>query len=226
MQENDDSVEEGVVAHPDFMLNDPSQIIFDFPDDENVTSPYLKIDLLPEVDIRNLTLNLDSDQRRVFDIMIDYTIKLKRWKEKLDKFKGPPPLPPHMVLQGQAGAGKTTLIEALSQRIEKLMRSSGDAPDHPYILKMAFTGTAASHIGGQTIHSAFSLKFGGAYVSLTREKVKKVSPSMDQLTFCIIDEFSLDSPDLLYHIHCRLNEIKCIASRDFIPFGGVCHLNR
>jgi hypothetical protein len=51
--------------------------------------------------------------------------------------------------------------------MEKIIRSPGDNPDHPYIIKAAFTGTAAANIKGQTLYSAFSISFGNEFVSLS-----------------------------------------------------------
>ena len=223
-QDNDDCMMEGTDDHPDFLIKDPAQYLPDVPDVPNSNKIfYPKIILQSEDEIRRQTQSLDEDQRRVFDILIDYIIRLKRWKTKVDKFKGAPPSPPHMCLQGQAGAGKSTLIDVLTQRIESIMRLGGDDPDHPYILKAARTGTAASNIGGQTLHSAFKLNFSlSKYTSLPAETLQSRAPLLNQLAILIIDEFSLAAPEMLYHIHMRLNEIKGFASIDYIPFGGIC----
>ena len=71
-----------------------------------------------------------------------------------------------MIVEGGAGTGKSTVIDALSQQMEKIFRKSGDDPTHPYIIKCAFTGTAAANIMGQTMHSAFSFNFGNEFLSL------------------------------------------------------------
>ena len=54
----------------------------------------------------------------------------------------------------------------MSQQVEKILRTSGDNPNCPYIIRAAFTGTAAANIQGQTMHSAFSFNFGNEYLSL------------------------------------------------------------
>ena len=69
-----------------------------------------------------------------------------------------------MVVQGGAGSGKSTVIDILSQQVERILRFPGDHPDHPYCIKAAFTGTAAANIKGQTLHSAFSFSFGNEFL--------------------------------------------------------------
>ena len=52
-------------------------------------------------------------------------------KAKLGKI--PFPTAPLVVVQGGAGAGKSHVIDILSQWIEITSRSSGDDPNHPYV---------------------------------------------------------------------------------------------
>ena len=54
--------------------------------------------------------------------------------------------------------------------METTLRATGDHPDHPYILRCAFAGTAAANIDGQTLHSAFDFKFGNKFTSLDDKK--------------------------------------------------------
>ena len=75
-------------------------------------------------------------------------------------------MPPLLIVQGGAGTGKSTVIDVISQQMEKILRTPGDNPDHPYVIKAAFTGTAAANIKGQTLHSAFSFSFGNNFFSL------------------------------------------------------------
>ena len=93
-----------------------------------------------------------------------------------------------MIIQGGAGSGKSTVIEALSQQVEKILRSSGDNPDHPYIIKAAFTGTAAANIKGQTLHNAFSFGFGNEFFSLGDKVRDERRCELENLKIVIIDE--------------------------------------
>ena len=80
------------------------------------------------------------------------------------------PSPPLLVIEGQAGSGKSMLIDELCIVVEKEFRKAGDNPEHPYVLKGSFTGEAACNIKGQTLTSLFNLGFGN-----------KLSPMSDSL---------------------------------------------
>ena len=110
------------------------------------------------------------------------------------------------------------LIDVMSQQLETILRTSGDDPTHPYIIRAAFTGTAAANIQGQTLHSAFSFNFGNEFLSLSDKSRDERRKLLENLTFVIIDEFSMIKADMLYQLDLRLKEIK---QRADIPFGGV-----
>ena len=46
-----------------------------------------------------------------------------------------------------SGVGKSALIKAITIQSEKVLRKSGDHPNHPHVLVCAPTGKAASLIG-------------------------------------------------------------------------------
>ena len=80
---------------------------------------------------------------------------------KADEGKNPKPRPPLLKVHGGAGCGKSKLINDIAQWSEYWLRTSSDRhPDHPYVVKVAPTGKAASLIGGLTLHSAFNFNFG------------------------------------------------------------------
>ena len=55
------------------------------------------------------------------------------------------------------------MIALVSKWITSILQKAGDSPEQPYVLKAAFTGTAASNIGGGTLTSTFQLGFGNAH---------------------------------------------------------------
>ena len=57
-------------------------------------------------------------------------------------------------------AGKSTVIDLVAKWVTSILQKSGDSPDQPYMLKTAFTGTAASNIGGGTLTTTFGFSFG------------------------------------------------------------------
>ena len=101
--------------------------------------------------------------------------------------------------------------------VELLLRTSGDNPNQPYVLKCAFAGTAAAKIGGQTITSAFNIGFGNKFMSLA-DKTRDLKRSLlSNLCMIIIDEYSMLKADMLYQLDLRMKELK---QRTELPFGG------
>ena len=118
---------------------------------------------------------------------------------------------------GSGGTGKSYLANVFAQWCEKTLRKPGDNPDQPKMMIMAFTGIAASQIGGSTVHSALGLKFGSEYLPMGDEQKSRLRKMYQHLKVVIIDELSMISSDNLYAIHKRLQEIK--GNED--PFGDV-----
>ena len=106
----------------------------------------------------------------------------------------------------------------MSQLTEKILSRSGDSPSHPYIIKAAFTGTAAANIMGQTMHSAFSFNFGNEYLTLGDKSRDERRTLLENLQIVIIDEYSMIKADMLYQLDLRLKELK---QNHASPFGGV-----
>ena len=104
----------------------------------------------------------------------------------------------------------------MTQCQERILRTSGDDPNQPYILKCAFTGTAASIIEGQTLHHAFSFSFGNEFFSLNDKTRDERRMSLKNLKILVIDEFSMVKADMLYQLDLRLKEVK--ENYD-VPFG-------
>ena len=209
-QDNDDCVEIGFTDNSDFVFKDPSDLITQ---KEN-TRRYKEINLYDEECLDSLTRNLDEDQRQVMDIGVDFAkciSKSKKTKKSISK-------PPLLIIQGGAGSGKSTVIDVLSQQMEKVLRTPGDNPDHPYIIKAAFTGTAAANIKGQTLHNAFGFGFGNEFFSLGDKARDERRGELENLTIVIIDEFSLVKSDMLYQLDLRLREV--MQSPDLV-FGGL-----
>ena len=107
----------------------------------------------------------------------------------------------------------------MTQWQEHILRTPGDDPHQPYILKCAFTGTAAAIIQGQTLHHAFSLSFGNEFFSLSDKIRDERRRMLKNLTILVIDEFSMVKSDMLYQLDLRLKELKEV---DDVPFGGSC----
>ena len=209
-QENADCEEEGVADHPDFLFKDPS----DLKDTDHQKRKFKPIELYDDKFLDSMTTSLDEDQRIVLEIGVNFARSVVKAKHSKDAEV----IPELLVVQGGAGTGKSTVIDVLSQQMEKIVRSPGDNPDHPYIIKAAFTGTAAANIKGQTLHSAFSFSFGNEFFSLSDKARDERRDQLENLLIVIIDEFSFIKADMLYLLDLRLREIKQVSD---VVFGGV-----
>ena len=206
-------ISESIEQHHDFLIKDPDNLECHL---KEIMSPslYKKIDLYSDQKIETLTLNLDKEQRIVLDIGVSFAKNVVKARNA----GTPSPKAPLLVVQGGAGTGKSTVIDALSQQIEKIFRKSCDKPSHPYIIKCAFTGTAAANIMGQTMHSAFSFNFGNEFLSLGDKSRDEKRVQLENLQIVIIDEYSIIKADMLYQLDLRLKELK---QRQDLAFGGV-----
>ena len=157
---------------------------------------------------------LVPEQRFAFDIIIAYCKDLRKSLYSNSQ----KPKPPLLKVHGGAGSGKSKLIQDISSWAEYYLRTNNDRhPDHPFIIKVAPTGKAASIIQGLTLHSAFNFRFGNDYFSLPDRQRENMRNLMSQLRIVIIDEISMVKPDLLNQLNLRLQEIK--QNKD--DFGGV-----
>ena len=169
--------------------------------------------------LNEMTRKLDPDQMFVVDEAIDYA------KQYIKAINGGYQIPKakQLVVVGGAGTGKSHVINIVSQWTESIFRSSGDNLDHPFVIKCAPSGCAASNIGGVTLHKAFHLPFGS--INSLRPLADKVRDELrtvlKNLKIVIIDEFSMLKADILFQINERLKEIK---QEPNIPFGGTCVL--
>jgi ATP-dependent exoDNAse (exonuclease V) alpha subunit len=109
-----------------------------------------------------------------------------------------------MLCTGKAGTGKSTLIEYLKEKLEKLN----------YIV-VAPTGIAALNVDGQTIHSFFT--FPLKPIEIGDIKTNKNQGIMKKLDLLIIDEISMVRADILDGIDWALQKNR----GKYIPFGGV-----
>ena len=124
---------------------------------------FRKILLEPESKLHEIIRSLDDDQREVLDVLYQYAVEFCLAKKSRSN---PWPKPPLLMVHGGAGCGKTFLIQAVSQLLERIFRVPADDINAPYILKLAFTGNAAWIIQGQTIHSALQFPFSNKHVTL------------------------------------------------------------
>ena len=117
----------------------------------------------------------------------------------------------NVFLTGSAGTGKTYILNEyiLYLKSRKI---------YPTIV--APTGIAASHLGGQTIHSYFSLgirdEIDDSFIQNLLEK-KYLQIRFSKLNVLIIDETSMVSPFIFSSINMILQAFK----KNNKPFGGI-----
>ena len=211
-QENLECQEGEDIMHPDYIQMNPED--FEFESNVKQIKKTLKnIEVKSPDEILREARNLDRYQKMVLHIAIQFSQDLIIAK----KGKGQLPRAPLLMVHGGAGSGKSTVINVMSQYIHKILRREGDDPDCPYVLLAAFTGSAASNISGQTLHTLFSFNFGAGYLSLNDQNRDKKRALYKNLKVLIIDEISLVEPDMLYKIDLRLREI----TQKNHPFGNV-----
>lgn len=117
----------------------------------------------------------------------------------------------NVFITGSAGTGKTYLLNLYTQYLKER---------RVYPTIVAPTGIAASHLGGQTIHSFFSLgireSIDEGYVDFLLDK-KYLKTRFSKLKLLIIDEVSMVSPELFSSMDLILRGFKGTDA----PFGGV-----
>ena len=199
-QDNADCEEEADEDHPDFLHIDPGQVVkeADMP-----ASIYRRIELPSDDTMKENTRALDYHQRQAVNIAIKYAKDVVKGRKEGNAS----PTAPLLMVHGGAGAGKSTVINVLAQWTQKILQKEGDDIECPCVLKAAFTGTAASNIEGQTLHSSFGFSFDNKHYSLSDKNRDQKRAALRNLKIVIIDEISMVKSDMLYQLDLRLQEI-------------------
>ena len=115
-----------------------------------------------------------------------------------------------IIIQGKAGSGKSTLIQAAKVLLNNSLGSDS------YAL-LAQTGSAAALIGGQTIHSKLIIGINRNLNSLSDRQLTELQENLRGCQFIIIDEMSLVGCSWLKKIDIRCREAKGVD----LPFGNM-----
>ena len=170
---------------------------------------------LSERDYRQLVSSLNEHQRVPFDRVVRYTRELHQYNVKV---RDDPPEAFHLFVTGGAGTGKSHVIRAIKEHLE---RSVSGGPNKHACMLMAPTGVAAFNIGGLTIHRALQLQVEhgrlARQISLGALALHDLRDLWKGVHTIIIDEVSMVSYQILKSIHSRLCEI---YANDEI-FGGL-----
>ena len=120
------------------------------------------------------------------------------------------------------------MIDSVAKWVQTILQHPGDSPEQPYVLKTAFTGTAASNIGGLTLTSTFKFGYGNEFTAMKDRDRDRVKVELQKLVMVIIDEVSFVKSDMLYQMNLRLQEIKesskIFGNVAIFSFGDICQL--
>ena len=145
--------------------------------------------------------NLNDDQYRAYDI-VDWHLK------ETIAGKKPPQL--LMVIPGEGGVGKSKLIQTITQCFWR--QNVGE-----WLVKGAYTGIAASLIGGKTLHVLAGIPVKGGRQSA--QTLKKLHDFWHTKRYLIIDESSMLSRSFFAKF-CQIISTAMEVDGDKI-FGGV-----
>ena len=161
---------------------------------------YKQIEIPDDDELKKRTRSLDKWQREVLNICIRYAKDIV----KARRDGNAPAKQTLLMVHGGAGAGKSSVIDVLAPWVQKILQQEGDSPECPCVIKAAFTGTAATNIGGQTLHGAFGFAYDNKHYSLSDKIRDQRRAEMKNLKMVIIDEISMVKSDMLYQLDLRL----------------------
>ena len=170
---------------------------------------------LTEKAVRELILSLNAKQREAFEIVVRYMAELHKYH--MGTVSSPPECF-HLFITGGAGTGKSHLIHAIREHIERSVQGSKDFHG---CMVMAPTGVAAFNINGLTIHRALSLQVehgrSAHQLHLSALALNELRRLWKGVHTIIVDEISMVSYEVLVAVHQKFCEI--FATDDI--FGGV-----
>lgn len=159
---------------------------------------------LPKAEYEQLMRSLNKQQREICTHVIQH---LDTSEEQIFLF-----------LEGGAGVGKTQCAKAMHQSVIRYYIKAGENPDHKKTLKVAPTGMAAYHIGGNTIHSALYININRCEMTTLTLPVKNsLQAKYGHLQMVFIDEISMVGYEIFKKLEKRL---RVIMDND-APFGGL-----
>ncbi|KAJ8019346.1 ATP-dependent DNA helicase PIF1 [Holothuria leucospilota] len=165
-------------------------------------------------DIRPLLQTLNVKQKQLFNHVHNHCKQIAQ---------GYSPKPFHVFLTGGAGTGKSQLIKCVTNECRKVLSPTCENPESITVLLVAYTGTAAYNVGGQTIHSAFNIyNTSMPYKALREEQLNSLRAKLQNLKLLIIDEISMVDQNMMHYIHGRLQQITKANHSTY--FGNVSFL--
>ena len=130
-----------------------------------------------------------EDQKQILAYILKYVktwYELDKTQESIKTFK-----PLRMTVCGQAGSGKSTLINTLVTAIRKIFQKNNS------VYVCGPTGSAAFNAGGETCHHLFNIPTKMKETVLTQEAQKILNIKLEDTVALIIDERSMLSSFVL-----------------------------
>ena len=109
------------------------------------------------------------------------------------------------------------MIDSVAKWVQAILQQPGDSPEQPYVLKTAFTGTAASNIGGLTLTSTFKFGYGNEFTCMKDKERDSKKIQLQKLVMVLIHEISFVKSDMLYMMNLGFQEMKEVTK----IFGNV-----
>ncbi|KAL7302653.1 hypothetical protein TKK_0004714 [Trichogramma kaykai] len=163
--------------------------------------------LISKEEIFNKINDLNIDQKKII-MHILYSFKTNQ-------------LPLRIFLNGSAGVGKSTVINAIYQLLTIYFSElPGENTDNNKILLCAPSGKAAYLIGGVTCHHAFALPItqcGSKMKDLSEDIANTIRSNFQFIKLIIIDEISMVGSNMFHKIDTRLRQIYGVNK----SFGGI-----
>ena len=133
-QEKEDNMLDELIQHEDFSHLDPTEYIE--PPEKVFDKAFRPIEVRPIDELHRASRRMDYNQRKVLEIGVRHARGLVKARGGANS----PPSAPLLMVDGAAGAGKSSTINILKETIQHIMERPGDNPECPHILLCAPTG--------------------------------------------------------------------------------------
>ena len=177
---------------------------------------------LDPVELRKQITMLNQQQRRIFDDVIERVID-NDLEEK----------PFYLYIGGEAGTGKSFLLQKIIYAIRQIKVKSGQELDKPTVLVMAPTANAAYIIKGKTIESALHINMDrrNSFQKGSKERTSLLAFQYEDLAVVICDEISMLGTNKFTAVNFRLQELaqgskkkEFMGQKSFIAAGDFRQL--
>ncbi|KAF4612702.1 hypothetical protein D9613_011752 [Agrocybe pediades] len=151
---------------------------------------------------------LNKEQRRAYDIFIWHLDETLKGRE-------PPPL--RLIIYGEGGTGKSAIVECITKAFEE-RNAAG------LLLKAAYTGIAASHINGKTLHTLGRIPINSKVEQGISPETRAFLEAVFSVPrYLIIDEYSMLAKMFLalFSRHAAYGKAAANAGAMDCSFGGM-----